>query len=180
MLIILRGLPGTGKTTLARQLATSLQAMHLRIDTIEQTLRRQLPTLSDIGPLGYQIAQAIAVDNLRLGQRVIADSVNPIEHTRMAWHDCARQAGKPWVDILLVCSDQRVHRHRIETRTADIPGHILPDWPAVRQRTFEPCDKDCWRFDTAQASVEDIAAQIMRRIATAEDRSAASQPPSGG
>ncbi|PWK92360.1 AAA family ATPase [Fulvimonas soli] len=40
LLIVLAGLPGGGKTTLARALAARLGATHLRIDTIEQTLRR--------------------------------------------------------------------------------------------------------------------------------------------
>ena len=39
MLIILGGLPGTGKTTIARELARQLGAEHLRIDSIEQAIR---------------------------------------------------------------------------------------------------------------------------------------------
>ena len=38
-LIIFSGLPAAGKTTLARILATQLDALYLRIDTIEQSLR---------------------------------------------------------------------------------------------------------------------------------------------
>ena len=40
MLIVLAGLPGTGKTTLARRLCERLAAFHLRIDTIEAALKR--------------------------------------------------------------------------------------------------------------------------------------------
>jgi predicted kinase len=39
MLIVLRGLPGVGKTAIARELARTLGAVHLRIDSIEQALR---------------------------------------------------------------------------------------------------------------------------------------------
>jgi len=39
MLIVFAGLPGTGKTTLARALSQAVQASCLRIDTIEQALR---------------------------------------------------------------------------------------------------------------------------------------------
>jgi predicted kinase len=38
MLIILGGLPATGKTTIARELARQLGAAHVRIDSIEQAI----------------------------------------------------------------------------------------------------------------------------------------------
>ena len=47
-LIIFGGLPGTGKTTLARKLANDLGATYLRIDTIERALRG-----SHVGPARY-------------------------------------------------------------------------------------------------------------------------------
>lgn len=40
MLIVMGGLPGTGKTTLARLLAARIGAVHLRVDTIEQAIVR--------------------------------------------------------------------------------------------------------------------------------------------
>ena len=45
MLIIFGGLPASGKTTIARDLARQLGATYLRIDTIEQALRES-PTVS--------------------------------------------------------------------------------------------------------------------------------------
>jgi predicted kinase len=38
MLIIFGGLPATGKTTIARELARQLGAVHVRIDSIEQAI----------------------------------------------------------------------------------------------------------------------------------------------
>jgi len=75
MLIVLGGLPGTGKTAIARSLARRLNAVHLRIDTIEQALRSCDVLKADVGPAGYVIAYGLAEDNLRIGEIVVADSV---------------------------------------------------------------------------------------------------------
>ena len=79
MLIVLSGLPGTGKTTIARALARELSAVNLRIDSIEQALRCEGLRVEGEG---YDVAYAVAEDNLRLGRTVIADCVNPWPLTR--------------------------------------------------------------------------------------------------
>jgi len=65
MLIILAGLPGVGKTTLARHLARRIRAMHIRIDSIEIAMGAARRTGDD--EAGYRVGYAVAGDNLRLG-----------------------------------------------------------------------------------------------------------------
>ena len=161
MLIILGGLPGTGKTTIARALATRLGAFHLRIDTIEQALRSAGALSDDIGPLGYVVAYRVAEDNLRLGATVIADSVNPIRITRDAWRATAERAGTPLVEVEVVCSDPTEHRRRVETRQADIDGFRLPTWADVVSRDYEPWEELNIVVDTAGRSVDACVAEIM-------------------
>src|ERR1051325_7765960 len=136
MLYIFGGLPGTGKTTLAKRLAHSQQAVHLRVDTIEQSLR-ELGYLIN-GPEGYVIAYGLAEDNLRAGLRVAADSVNPLEVTRAAWREVAMQSGAPFVEIEVICSNAAEHRARVETRASDVAGLQLPPWAEVGGRGYEP------------------------------------------
>ncbi|MFE5683837.1 AAA family ATPase [Streptomyces sp. NPDC056512] len=50
MLIVIGGLPGTGKSTLARLLAARIGAVHLRIDTIEQAIVRSGLAKRPLGP----------------------------------------------------------------------------------------------------------------------------------
>jgi predicted kinase len=106
MLIIFAGLPGTGKTTIARALAQQINAVFLRIDSIEQALRDSDDPDHEIGDEGYRVGNALAEDNLRLGFTVIADSVNPIALSRDAWVAVAKRAGVQYVEVEIVCSDQ--------------------------------------------------------------------------
>jgi predicted kinase len=82
MLIIFGGLPGTGKTMIATELARQLGAVYLRIDSIEQVLRDSPLITGTVDDACYCVGYAVAGDNLRLGRMVIADSVNPLKLTR--------------------------------------------------------------------------------------------------
>lgn len=132
MLIALGGLPGVGKSTLAAALARRVGAVNLRIDTIEQALRNVGLTVS--GPEGYLVARDLAEDNLRIGHTVLVDSVNPLAITRDYWRETAARLTVELVEIEVVCSDRRLHRERVESRVADIPGHVLPTWQQVLDR----------------------------------------------
>lgn len=161
MLIVLSGLPGTGKTTLGRELARSLSAVFLRIDSIEQSLRNAGWRVEGEG---YAAAQVLAEDNLRLGHLVIADCVNPWPLTRAAWSAVAERAGVPSLDVEVVCSDVSEHRRRVENRSADILGNQLPTWREVVERDYRPWERDRLVIDTASVSVEEAVKEILRHI----------------
>ena len=154
-LIVFAGLPGTGKSTLARELAKRTGAVWLRIDSLEQAILASgvVPQDADLKDTGYRAAHAVARDNLVLGRDVIADCVNPWKIARDAWQETGRAAGAEVIWIETVCSDPAEHRRRVETRTPDIPGHILPDWPEVVARDYHPWDREGLVVDTAGRSV---------------------------
>jgi predicted kinase len=147
-LVVFGGLPGVGKTTLAREAAMAWRAFYLRIDTIEQALLQSTP-LNDAGPSGYVIACAVVVDNLNAGNAVVVDCVNPLPVTRQMWRDAARETNAQLIEIEIVCSDPIEHRRRVETRSADIPGHTLPTWRDVVERDYAAWDIAPIRIDTA-------------------------------
>jgi predicted kinase len=117
MLIIFSGLPSVGKTSIAPELTRQINAVYLRIDSMEQAMRSSGGVFSEsLDEAGY----AVADDNLRIGRTVIADSVNPLFLTREAWVAVANGVPVTAIEIEVTCSDAKEHRRPVETRTADI------------------------------------------------------------
>lgn len=137
MLFIFSGLPGIGKSTVAREIAERLKAVYVRADTIEQAMRDCMSDY-EVTIEGYKIAYAVVAENLALGLRVVADSVNPLNITRDAWRNTAISQGKEFMDIEVICSDATEHRRRVKQRVSDIQGLKLPTWDETVSRKYEP------------------------------------------
>jgi predicted kinase len=160
-LVVFGGLPGVGKTTIASRLAAEIGAVYLRIDVIEMALHDKGV---EVEGQGYAVAYALAESNLRLGQTVIADSVNPIPLTREAWRAVAARAGARLVEMEVVCSDAVEHRRRVEERVTDLPGFVPPTWAEVVDRDYQPRDDDRLVIDTASMSAGDGVERVLARI----------------
>jgi predicted kinase len=159
ILIVFAGLPGVGKTSLARALAPRIGAVHLRIDSIEQAILAGGPPGRAMDDAGYRVARAVAADNLRLGHTVIADAVNPVAASRAAWRAVAQSIPVPVFEIEVICSDPDEHRRRVETRRPDIPGLSPPTWgeicAEVRSGSYEPWDRERLVVDAYGRSIDD-------------------------
>lgn len=155
-----------GKTTIARALAREIAAVHIRIDSIEQSLRDG-GFQGEMNDAGYRIGYAVAEDNLRLGRTVIADSVNPIALTRNAWREVATRAGVRSIDVEIICSSPAEHRRRVESRTPDIANHKLPTWAEVVTREYEAWDRSHIVIDTGATDAVQATKQIAARISDA-------------
>ena len=165
-LFIFSGLPASGKTTLSKLLAKSKGAVYLRIDTVEQALRDfSLDVLEE----GYGVCYRIALDNLKLGLSVVADSCNPIELTRRAWEQIATKAKADFINFEIICSDKSEHKRRAGTRTTDVEGLRPPTWEEIEKHEYHEWQHEHERtvIDTA-ARTEGQCFEILLR--TIDDR----------
>src|SRR5439155_3023350 len=125
--IVVSGLPGTGKSAVAEHIARSIGAALLSMDIFEAALWRSgITRESGAGWAAYEQLGAVAESQLRLGTAVVLDSVAPNERIRSAWRDIASRTGSRFIAIECVCSDESVHRSRLDGRIRNIAG-----WPEV-------------------------------------------------
>ena len=164
MLLIFSGLPGVGKTTLARESTRRLGAVYLRIDTIERALAASVLRIEQAEDAGYVAAYGVAEDNLRNGLAVVADSVNPIALTRDAWRAVAERAGVKAVEIEVVCSDVEEHRRRVEARADADPDGRQPRWADVLAREYHSWPRGRIVIDTAGRPVEACIVEFLGRL----------------
>lgn len=178
VLVILGGLPATGKSRVASELNCEGVFSYVRIDSIEQALR----AADEVGPngvgaAGYIVGYAVVSDLLNGGNDVLVECVNPLEITRSAWREVARTRGAALLEVELHCSDPEVHRGRAESRTVDVPGLRLPDWQAIQTREYETWDTADLRIDTCRTSPCHAAALILAAASNARSPKSATRIP---
>jgi predicted kinase len=168
ILYIFSGLPGTGKTTIAKNIAKMIGAVYIRIDTIEQGIR-DLCNFNVQGE-GYRLAYRIIKDNLIIGNSVVVDSCNPIKLTRNEYENTAAENNCEYVNIEIICSDKDEHKKRIETRENDIKNLKLPAWKEVIKRDYEPWEKEHIIIDTAHKDIETCVDELRNLLIFYNDR----------
>jgi predicted kinase len=171
LLIVFGGPAGAGKTTLAKAVVKKYAAVYLLIDTIEMAIRSSNVLRDDVGPAGYVSAYWVAEENLRLGQAVVADSVNALQITRDSWAQVARNALASLVEVEVVCSDAAEHRRRIESRPPDLDGLPPLTWESVCERKYEKWSTAHLVIDTARKSVSEAQHELIERLASANQLS---------
>jgi predicted kinase len=165
-LIVLSGLPASGKSMLAESLSRSLSLAILSIDPIEAAMWRAGLAKTQTGIAAYEVAQALAEEHLRLRHSVIVDAVNPVEAPRAAWRNLAAKHRVGLKIIECVCADEAMLRQRVEARVRNIAGMPEITWARLLQRRAE---YEAWTdprlvLDTSRTSPAQLLAQALNYV----------------
>lgn len=153
VLIVVSGLPGAGKSTLADSVGRALGAAVLSVDPIEAAIWRSgIPPSFETGLAAYEVVATVAEHELRLGLAVVVDAVSSLEVAREMWRKAARRTGAATRVIEVVCGDEMVHRDRLARRERDMGGFPEPTWDDVvrRKQEFEPWVDDHLVLDSVR------------------------------
>ena len=149
---MISGRPGTGKTTVAKAFARCRRSCYLRVDVVETALAR---AGVEVGAAGYAVIHELAVSNLLIGVDVVVDAVNAVPEARIGWRAAPERGHAALLQIETWLPDRAEHQRRVDSRTADIPGHQVPSWEQVLGQQWVPWnaerDGPCTRLDTSDS-----------------------------
>lgn len=147
MLIAMAGLPGSGKSTIAGRIGAALKSAVVSVDPIEAAiLRAGIDEEQPTGLAAYLVAETIAESVLSADQTIVVDAVNAVEPARHQWVALAERQHVELRFIEVHCSDEGLHRQRLETRERNLPHLAEPSWHAVEQSLEEYAE---WTGPTA-------------------------------
>ncbi|MHC4989891.1 MAG: bifunctional aminoglycoside phosphotransferase/ATP-binding protein [Planctomycetota bacterium] len=179
-LIVMCGLPGSGKSWLARRLARPLDAVIRASDVIRKRLAgvpaTSHPTGAEAealysrrsGARTYATLLEEARAGLDTGRTVVADATFPSARSREPLIELARAAGGPWVIVHLDCPEDEIAR-RLRDRPGAAGEVSDADWQVYREFKpgFEPPreipDRHLVVGDGTQEP-ERIAADVIERV----------------
>ena len=137
MLIVLSGMPGTGKSAIADGIASARRVPVFSVDPIEsEIVRAGIPASFETGLAAYLVAEALADRNLAAGLDVVIDAVNSVEEARDMWRELAARHAVELRIIECVASDEDLHRSRLASRRRGL-ALTEPSWDDVERRRAE-------------------------------------------
>lgn len=136
-LIIISGLPGSGKSTVAESLAEKLAVPLFSVDPIESSLIKSgMKRSFETGLAAYVVAETLAGEQLKRGLSVIIDAVSSVQEARDMWHSLARKQNATLIIIECVL-ERELHKQRIEARIRNMQGIPEVTWEDVENRRKE-------------------------------------------
>lgn len=110
----MRGISGSGKSTVAKKLASKLDATLIEYDDIKSELVDVLQC-DNLAPISYKIARNLIKSNLAFGNNVIFDSLGYFEEN---YRKCKRLLPKEYKMVIIECKceNKEVLRRRLLNR----------------------------------------------------------------
>lgn len=164
-IIVITGLPGVGKSTLAKSIAQELRIPVFSVDPIESAIiHSKIKKSFKTGVAAYLISEVLASEQLEVGISVVIDSVSPVQEARNMWNDLSEKYNAKKIIIECVL-ETKLHQKRINLREKHLYGFTEITWEDVlnRQKDYLPWTEKHLILDTSQ-SKEDLLEKALAYI----------------
>jgi len=163
-LIVMRGYPGTGKSTIARAISAALHAPLIDRDILRQKAVDIFGNLPHVGRFSYELMFALTEEQLSLGLSVVVDTPLTYRTTYEQAKELAQTFHVPMVVVHCQCSPE-VQKRRLEGRVGKVSEFQITSWEEWMQwkPRFEDFDDEGCIIDTSNP-LDDSLAKVMRTI----------------
>ena len=165
-LLMMVGLPGTGKSSIVENLRKILPCAVISTDSIRLQMRRQPTYTAAEMALVYEVCYAIIETRLKKGQRVVFDASNYLAVRREHLRRIAGRTGAP-VAVCYVQAAQEVIRERLARRASGNrrDGDLSDaDWSVYKWmvEAQEPVSGEHLILDTTDTPPDVLARKLYR------------------
>jgi predicted kinase len=157
-LVVMTGLPCSGKSTIAYGIATAMQWPVFSVDPVDSAMRGDGVDPDTAGQAAYGVCRSLAAEQLKIGLSVVIDAVNAHQDARAMWQGLARQTGARLALIECVCPDVDLHKARVSSRVRDLPHYPELTWATVEETKahYRPWEIEKLRLSTQEPSTTSI------------------------
>lgn len=162
VLIMMSGLPGSGKSHLSRILAERIRAVVIESDAVRKALFPQPCYSADESTTVHRTCQQVMRRLLTRGVRVVFDATNLVEFQREIIYSLARRSGARLLIVRAVAPEE-VIRERLTRRQEGADSASDADWHVYRRMAHreQKIQQPHVCIDTTQ-DTEDAVRKVMR------------------
>ncbi len=165
-MVVVSGLPGSGKSYFSRRLAEQMPLLVVQSDSLRRTLFPK-PTYSrEESARLFAACYELVEEELRRGASVLIDATNLVEDHRERLYNIADQLEVKLVLVWIEAPPEVVFQ-RLQSRCAgmDPQDHSTADWEVYRRMksTAEPIRRNHYVVDTSR-DIAPAVAKVVREL----------------
>ncbi len=149
MLVMICGLPGTGKTTLAKAVAEKIDAVSINSDSIRMSMLEEREYTEEEKKMIYQAMFEEAGKNLKEGKNVVLDATFYKKELRESVEEVAKEAGTGFFIVECVTHEdllkERIFKRKKEETESEADFEV---YKKVKTQ-FEPIEEEHLAVDTS-------------------------------